>query len=52
LCRDGVRKAEAQVELKLVRNSKNNKKDINRYVSQKRKVKESLPSPMSKTGNR
>ncbi|KFZ65688.1 hypothetical protein N338_12981, partial [Podiceps cristatus] len=47
LCRDGVRKAKAQLELNLVRNAKNNKKGFYRYVSQKRKVKESVPPPSS-----
>ena len=41
LCRDGVRKAEAQLELNLARNAKNNKKGFYRYVSQKKMVKES-----------
>ncbi|KAK4821658.1 LOW QUALITY PROTEIN: hypothetical protein QYF61_026756 [Mycteria americana] len=50
LCRDGVRKAEEQLELNLARGIKNNKKGFYRYVSQKRKVKESIPSLMSKTG--
>ncbi|GAB0209193.1 hypothetical protein GRJ2_003385000 [Grus japonensis] len=43
LCRDGVRKAKAQLELNLARDAKNNKKGFYRYVSQKRKVKESVP---------
>ena len=43
LCRDGVRKAKAQLELNLARDTKNNKKGFHRYVSQKRKVKESAP---------
>ncbi|KAK4830538.1 hypothetical protein QYF61_011676 [Mycteria americana] len=50
LCRDGVRKAKVQMELNLARDAKNNKKGFYRYVSQKRKVKESVPPPMSKTG--
>jgi len=32
-----------QLELNLARDAKNNKKGIYRYVSQKRKVKESIP---------
>ncbi|KFP92756.1 hypothetical protein N329_00492, partial [Haliaeetus albicilla] len=47
LCRDWVRKA--KVELNLVRDAKNNK-GFYRYVSQKRKVKESVSSLMSTTG--
>ena len=36
MCRDGVRKAKAQLELNLARDAKN-KKGFYRYVSQKRK---------------
>ncbi|KAK4827902.1 hypothetical protein QYF61_022325 [Mycteria americana] len=50
LCRDGVRKAKAQMELNLARDAKNNNKGFYRYVSQKRKAKESIPTVMSKTG--
>jgi len=50
LCRDGVRKTTAQLEQNLARDAKNNKKGFYRYVSQKRKVKESVSSLMSKTG--
>jgi len=39
LCRDGVRKAKARMELNLARDAKNNKKGFYRYVSQKKKVK-------------
>jgi len=42
LCRDEVRKAKAQLELNLARNTKNNKKGFCRYDSQKRKVKASI----------
>ncbi|PKU31777.1 hypothetical protein llap_17920 [Limosa lapponica baueri] len=49
LCRDGVKKAKAQLELNLARDAKNNKKGIYRYVSQKRKVKESVPTLMNMT---
>jgi len=46
LGRDGVRKTMAQPEQNLARDAKNNKKGFYRYVSQKRKVKEStLPRP-------
>jgi len=44
LCRDDARKAKAPLELNLARDTKNNK-GIYRYVRQKRKVKESVPSP-------
>jgi len=42
MCRDGVRKAKAQLEVNLARCAKDNKKGFYRYVSQKRKVKESM----------
>ena len=45
LCRGGVRRAKVQLELNLARNAKNNKKGFYRYVSQKRKVKESASPP-------
>jgi len=48
LCRDGVRKAKAQ--LNLARDARNSKKGFYRYVSQKRKVNKSIPPLMSKTG--
>jgi len=50
LCRDGVRRAKAWLELNLVRDAKNNKKGFYRYVSQMKKVKESVPPLMNKTG--
>ncbi|KFP11766.1 hypothetical protein Z169_02376, partial [Egretta garzetta] len=50
LCRNGVRKAKAQLELNLARDAKNNKKGFYRYISRKRMVKESVPPLMSKTG--
>ncbi|KFZ59181.1 hypothetical protein N338_00715, partial [Podiceps cristatus] len=50
LCRDRVRKAKACMELNLARDVKNSKKGFYRYVSQKRKVKESVPPLTSKTG--
>jgi len=42
LCRDGVRKVKAQLELNLARDVKNNNKGFYRYVRQKMKVKESI----------
>jgi len=50
LCRDGVRKAKAQLELNLARDAKNNKKGFSRYVSRKKMFKESVPPLMSETG--
>ncbi|KAK4815257.1 hypothetical protein QYF61_023993 [Mycteria americana] len=51
LCRDGVRKAKAQLELNLARDAKNSKKGFYRYINQKRKVKESVPPLMNKNGD-
>jgi len=51
LRREEVRRAKARLELNLARNVKNNKKGFYRYVSQKRKVKESVRPLMSKNGN-
>ena len=45
LCRDGVRKIKVWMELNLARDAKNSKKGFYKYVSQKRKVKESVPPP-------
>ncbi|KFW94610.1 hypothetical protein N336_00311, partial [Phalacrocorax carbo] len=50
LCRDGVRRAKAQLQLNLVRDAKNNKKGFYRYMNQKGKVKESVPHLMNKNG--
>jgi len=44
LCRYGVRKAKEWMELKLAMDANNNKKGFYRYVSQKKKFKESVPS--------
>jgi len=52
LCRDVVRRAEAQLELNLVMDAKNNKKGFYRCLSQERKVKESILSLMNNNGNR
>jgi len=41
LYRNGVRKAKGQLELNLARDAKNNK-GFHRYVTQERKVKESI----------
>ncbi|PKU46847.1 hypothetical protein llap_2820 [Limosa lapponica baueri] len=53
LCRDGVRKAKVQLGLNLARDAKSNK-GFYSYVSQKRKVKESIKPPNEQdwqTGN-
>ena len=50
LCRDGVRKAKVQLELSSARDEKNNQQGFYRYVSQKRKAKESVPSLLNMTG--
>jgi len=42
--------AKAQQELNLARDARHSKQGFYRYVSQKRKVKESVPHLMSKTG--
>ncbi|PKU47605.1 rna-directed dna polymerase from mobile element jockey-like [Limosa lapponica baueri] len=47
LCRRGVRKAKVQLELNFARDAKNNQNDFYRYVSKKRKVKESVLLLMS-----
>jgi len=43
LCRSDIRKAKVWLELNLARDAKNSKNSGYRYVSQKRKVKESVP---------
>jgi len=48
-CRDGVRKAKAQLEVNLAGDTKN-KKGFYRYLSQKRKVPEGVPPLVSYTG--
>ena len=48
--RDGIRGTKAQMELNLARDAKNNKKGFYSYVSQKREVKESVPSLMNRNG--
>lgn len=54
LCREMVRKAEAQLELTLVRNTKNYEKTFYRNVSQKRNIKDSVPAEKHdwQTGNK
>ena len=43
VCRDGIRKAKAQMELNLARDVKDNKKGFYRYIGRKRQAKESGP---------
>jgi len=45
LCRDGISNAKAQVELNIARDAKNSKKGFYGYVSQKKKIKESITPP-------
>ena len=48
-CRDGVRKAKAQLEVNLAGDTKN-KKGFYRYLNQKRKVQEEVSTLVSDTG--
>ena len=50
LCRDGIRKAKACLEINLARNAKKNKKGFYRYLNQKRKVQEGIPPLVSNKG--
>ena len=54
LCRAGVRKAKAQLELDLARGVKKKKKDFKRYINRKREVQENKvyfsSYPVSSTG--
>ena len=50
LCRDGVRKAKAQLELNLARDAKKNKKGFYRYLNQKGEVQQCVPTLVSDTG--
>jgi len=38
MCRDGIRKAKARMELSLARDAKNNRKGFYRYIAQIRKA--------------
>jgi len=49
-CRNGIKKAKAQIELNLVRDVKNNSKGYYRCISLKRKSKESVPHLMNEKG--
>ncbi|KAK4815066.1 hypothetical protein QYF61_015350 [Mycteria americana] len=56
MCRDGIRKAKAQLEFNLAKDLKNNRKSFYRCVGQKRKMKENAhptpphPTPINKAG--
>ena len=50
MCRDGIRKAKAQMELNLTRDVKNNKKGFYRYVGRRRRAKESVPPLINEMG--
>ncbi|KFZ48070.1 hypothetical protein N321_02745, partial [Antrostomus carolinensis] len=50
MCRDGIKKAKAAVELKLVRHMKNIKKGFFRYIGQKRQARESVPPLINEKG--
>ena len=50
LCRDGVRKARAQLKLSFARGTKRNKRGFYRYINWKRKVQVGIPSLVSNTG--
>lgn len=49
-CRDGIEKAQVQMELLLVRDVKNKTKGFCRYTGQKRQAKESVPSLINEKG--
>ena len=46
VCRDRIRKANAQVELNLARDVKDNKKGFYRYIGRRRQAKQSVPPLM------
>jgi len=50
MCRDGIRKAKAWMELSLSGDEKHNRKRSYRYLAQKRKAKESVPHLMDEKG--
>ncbi|CAM4584956.1 unnamed protein product [Lepidochelys kempii] len=50
-CRSEIRKAKSHLELQLARDVKSNKKDFFSYVSNKKKVKESLGPLLNEGGN-
>ncbi|KFQ24241.1 hypothetical protein N331_03502, partial [Merops nubicus] len=50
LCRDKVRKVKVQLELNLARDTKKNKKGFYKYLNQKRKAKEGVPTLVTNNG--
>ena len=50
MCRDGIRKAKAQMELNSARDVKNSKKGFYRYIGRRRQAKESVPPLINETG--
>ena len=50
LCKDGVRKAKAQLGLNLAKDAKKNKKGFYRYFNQKGEVQQCVPTLVSDTG--
>ena len=50
MCRDGIRKSKAQMDLSLGGDAKNKRKRFYRYIAQKRKAKESFPLLMDEKG--
>ena len=50
MCKDGVRKAKAQLELNLARKAKKNQEGFYRYLSQKKKVQEGVSLLVGDTG--
>ena len=50
MCRDGIRKAKAQMELNLAWDMKNSKKGFCRYIGRRRQAKESVSPLINETG--
>lgn len=50
-CREEIRKAKAQLEQNLAMDVKNNDKHFFRYIGKQRKMKETVPFPVSKIGD-
>ena len=50
VCRDRIRKAKAQMEVKLVMDVKENRKEFYRYIGRRRQAKESVHPLMKGNG--
>ncbi|GAB0178125.1 mitochondrial enolase superfamily member 1 [Grus japonensis] len=50
VCREAMGKAKAHLELNLARDVKNNKKDLFKYISSKRKTRENVGLLLNKVG--